>query len=139
MLLGGFKPPAPAEDKPAPFTLVKRNVWNGPRPKFASDEQDQQTCSCEPGTDCGDRCVNRLLKIECKPTKCINRRKCTNCALQKRAYPNLEVFKTALCGYGLKALEEIKPGQLVQEYLGEVVTMSEMRHRLASYRPGQPV
>ena len=96
-------------------------------------------CSCKPGTDCGDRCVNRSLKIECNPAMCVNGRSCTNRALQQRAYATLRLFKSALCGYGMKALEDIMPGQLVQEYVGEVVTIGEMHNRLATYRPGQPV
>ena len=78
------------KDRPAPFTLVKRNVWRAARPrKLDSDEQDLQMCSCKPGTDCGDRCVNRSLKIECNPAMCVNGRSCTNRALQQRAYATL--------------------------------------------------
>jgi hypothetical protein len=39
----------------------------------------------------------------------------------------------------MKTLEDVSPGQLVQEYVGEVVTTGEMHNRLATYRPGQPV
>lgn len=128
------------KDRPAPFTLVKRNVWRAQRPrKLDSDEQDLQMCSCKPGTDCGDSCVNRSLKIECNPAMCVNGRNCTNRALQQRAYAKLRLFKSALCGYGMKTLEDVQAGQLVQEYVGEVVTTGEMHNRLATYRPGQPV
>jgi hypothetical protein len=128
------------KDRPAPFTLVKRNVWRAPRPrKLDSDEQDLQMCNCKPGSDCGDSCVNRSLKIECNPAMCVNGRNCTNRALQQRSYAKLRLFKSALCGYGMKTLEDVNPGQLVQEYVGEVVTTGEMHNRLATYRPGQPV
>jgi histone-lysine N-methyltransferase SETD2 len=70
---------------------------------------------------------------------CVNGRNCSNRALQQRSYAKLRLFKSALCGYGMKALEDINPGQLVQEYIGEVVTVGEMHNRLATYRPGQPV
>jgi hypothetical protein len=39
----------------------------------------------------------------------------------------------------MKTLEDVQAGQLVQEYVGEVVTTGEMHNRLATYRPGQPV
>jgi hypothetical protein len=117
-----------------------RNVWRAPRPrKLDSDEQDLQMCNCKPGTDCGDACVNRSLKIDCNPAMCVNGRGCTNRALQQRSYAKLRLFKSALCGYGMKTLEDVSPGQLVQEYVGEVVTTGEMHNRLATYRPGQPV
>jgi hypothetical protein len=46
----------------------------------------------EGSANCGDECVNRLLKIECDPRTCPNRDACTNRRLQLRDYPELQII-----------------------------------------------
>lgn len=35
--------------------------------------------------------------------------------------PSLQIFKEGGCGWGLRTLEDVKKGQLVFEYVGEVI------------------
>lgn len=47
-----------------------------------------------------------------------------------RQYPAMEPFHTAGRGWGLKALQDIKVGQFVIEYVGEVIDEAEYKRRL---------
>jgi histone-lysine N-methyltransferase NSD2 len=90
------------------------------------------------GGTCGDDCENRQTMFECMSSVC--HADCQNQRLQKRQYPRLELFKTADGrGWGLRALEDIPKGSLVQEYIGEVLTTEAFRMRAASYGPNKPV
>jgi hypothetical protein len=136
MLFGQFQPQRPSADEPAPYTRVTKNIHTFRAPKCSG--KDVHLCNCKAGTDCStSSCINRSSRIEC--IQCTNDGKCSNRALQKRKYAQVEVFKTPHCGWGLRARESIKAGALVQEYLGEVIDFSEMSHRLEKYRPGQPM
>lgn len=42
---------------------------------------------------------------------------------------HLELFKTALTGWGVRALQEIPKGSFVCEYVGEVITDKEADQR----------
>jgi hypothetical protein len=76
--------------------------------------------------------------FECMSSVC--HADCQNQRLQKRQYPRLELFKTPDGrGWGLRALEDIPKGSLVQEYIGEVLTTEAFRNRAASYGPNKPV
>ncbi|XP_029154906.1 histone-lysine N-methyltransferase NSD2 [Nylanderia fulva] len=81
---------------------------------------------CAPGTDC----LNRILLVECSPGICPAGTKCMNQSFVLRQYPVMEPFHTTGRGWGLKALEDIKAGQFVIEYVGEVIDEAEYKRRL---------
>ena len=58
---------------------------------------------------------------------------CANCALQERRFPPLQVFRSELCGFGLKVCAPLEPGTLLAEYTGEVVAARECVRRMAAY------
>ena len=83
------------------------------------------------GGTCGDMCENRQTMFECLGSVC--HPDCQNQRLQKRQYPRLELFKTADGrGWGLRALEDIPKGSLVQEYIGEVLSTDDFEQRASS-------
>jgi SET domain-containing protein len=47
-----------------------------------------------------------------------------------RQYPGMEPFHTMGRGWGLRTLEDIKAGQFVIEYVGEVIDEAEYKRRL---------
>ncbi|XP_022652251.1 histone-lysine N-methyltransferase EHMT2-like isoform X2 [Varroa jacobsoni] len=54
---------------------------------------------------------------------------CQNRVLQNGIKVHLELFKTALTGWGVRALQEIPKGSFVCEYVGEVITDKEADQR----------
>ncbi|XP_072742507.1 histone-lysine N-methyltransferase NSD2 isoform X2 [Anoplolepis gracilipes] len=81
---------------------------------------------CAPGTDC----LNRILLVECSSGICPAGNKCMNQSFVRRQYPAMEPFHTMGRGWGLKTLEDIKAGQFVIEYVGEVIDEAEYKRRL---------
>ena len=138
--------------KPEAFKLLRSNLYTMGKPK--TTKHDIQMCDCKatgktvstcvpasqlpaPGT-CGDDCENRQTMFECLSSVC--HADCQNQRLQKRQYPRLELFKTADGrGWGLRALEDIPKGALVQEYIGEVLTTAAFADRAKLYGPNKPV
>ena len=102
-------------------------------------------CECESEV-CGDRCLNRLLKIECcemggKGTSrsiCAVGPECTNRQFQQRNYAKCLEFQEYGMGWGLKTLEPVAAGTLVIEYLGEVINTEEMQRRMQNQRQYTP-
>ncbi|CAH0597788.1 unnamed protein product [Chrysodeixis includens] len=90
-------------------------------------------CECNPNDDdpCGpySQCLNRVLLTECGPT-CRAGERCNNRAFEKRLYPKLVPYRTPSRGWGLKTLEDIKAGQFVIEYVGELIDEEEFRRRM---------
>ena len=144
-------------NKPEPFKLLRSNLYTMGKPKTV--KQDIQACDCKAtfktvstclpvsqadavvkngGGTCGDSCENRQTMFECLGSVC--HADCQNQRLQKRQYARLELFKTTDGrGWGLKALEDVPEGGLVQEYIGEVLTTEAFKDRAASYGLNKPV
>ncbi|XP_048001443.1 uncharacterized protein LOC125238212 [Leguminivora glycinivorella] len=53
-----------------------------------------------------------------------------NRAFEKRQYPRLQAYRTPHRGWGLRTLQDIKQGQFVIEYVGELIDMEEFRRRM---------
>ncbi|XP_025204603.1 uncharacterized protein LOC112601289 isoform X2 [Melanaphis sacchari] len=83
----------------------------------------------EGNTGCDDRCLNRLLKVECG-SSCSLKRFCTNKQFQNKQFKKTNIIKTANKGYGICAVEDIPKGVLISEYVGEVIDYNEMCNRL---------
>lgn len=59
---------------------------------------------------------------------------CTNRLVQKGRKHKLAIFRTDNgCGWGVKAMENIKSGSFVVEYVGEVITSEEAEERGRKY------
>jgi hypothetical protein len=79
-------------------------------------------------------CVGGHKSLDGKKEKMFNCNVGVNCgnrALQEAVVPMTKVVKCANKGFGLKAMEKIKAGSLVIEYVGEVLTERMKNERLA--------
>lgn len=77
-----------------------------------------------------DDCLNRISLIECDPKFCPAGDKCQNQNFRKNNYAKLETFRTLNTGWGLRAKEDIKKGNFVIEYMGDVIDEQECKRRL---------
>ncbi|KAK4805109.1 hypothetical protein SAY86_004926 [Trapa natans] len=101
-------------------------------------EEDIAICECsynasDPGSACGERCLNVLTSTECTPGYCPCGEYCQNQRFQKNKYAKTKLFKTDGRGWGLLADEDIKAGQFIIEYSGEVITWIEAKQRSHAY------
>ncbi|XP_060861460.1 uncharacterized protein LOC132938562 isoform X2 [Metopolophium dirhodum] len=136
------------------FTLVDENVYRPNRQTLKSyppseipglrklkqriisgDINDYCECTLskediiEGNIGCDDRCLNRLLKVECG-LGCSLKRYCTNKQFQNKQFKKTNIIKTENKGYGICAVEDIPKGVLISEYVGEVIDYNEMCNRL---------
>ncbi|XP_026660855.1 histone-lysine N-methyltransferase ASHH3-like isoform X2 [Phoenix dactylifera] len=115
--------------KPTQYINIKRNVYLTKR----RIEDDGIFCLCNPlleaSTVCDGDCHCGMLFSTCSSScKCGN--KCVNKPFQHRALRKVKVVKTQRCGFGLVADEDIKQGDFVMEYVGEVIDDKTCEERL---------
>ncbi|KAI9316094.1 hypothetical protein BX666DRAFT_1955066 [Dichotomocladium elegans] len=115
------------------FIQVRENLFTGPKRRFP--RQEAATCQCERPPKgqlgCGDDCLNRMLFYECDTMACACGDQCSNRRFQKKAYiEELETFQTAHRGWGLRTLVNIKRGELITEYCGEVISTDMCNQRM---------
>eukprot|EP00268_Persea_americana_P040029 TRINITY_DN3970_c0_g1_i3.p1 TRINITY_DN3970_c0_g1~~TRINITY_DN3970_c0_g1_i3.p1 ORF type:complete len:497 (+),score=95.33 TRINITY_DN3970_c0_g1_i3:354-1844(+) len=101
-------------------------------------EEDIAICVCrydanDPDSACGERCLNVLTSTECTPGFCPCDIYCKNQRFQKCEYSKTKLFKTEGRGWGLLADENIKAGQFIIEYCGDVISWKEARRRSQAY------
>lgn len=120
--------------KPPQYTKIKTNKPVGSVKVLEVDTSNISPCECDPDSDhpCSpdSECLNRILMVECDPNTCPAGDKCENQCFEKRIYPALAPHFTNGRGWGLKALENIKKGTFVIEYVGEVIDDEEYQRRL---------
>ena len=75
-------------------------------------------------------CLNFATYVEC--VNCHTNPYCDNQRLQQKNFPNFAAIKTEHKGYGVKTLEDIKEGKVINEYCGEVIDQRELDERLNS-------
>jgi hypothetical protein len=83
---------------------------------------------------CGEDsdCINRATKMECVGD-CACGTACQNQRFQRKQYADVAVIKTEKKGYGLRANSELKPGDFIFEYIGEVIDERTFRRRMIQY------
>ncbi|XP_065873886.1 histone-lysine N-methyltransferase ASHH1 [Euphorbia lathyris] len=101
-------------------------------------EEDIAICECKIDANdhestCGERCLNVLTSTECTPGYCPCDVYCKNQRFQKCEYAKIKLYKTEGRGWGLLADEDIKAGQFIIEYCGEVISCKEARRRSHTY------
>ncbi|TMW63330.1 hypothetical protein Poli38472_002271 [Pythium oligandrum] len=134
------------KQQPPTYRKLARNLYTFKQPKESLE--DVPLCVCK--ESCGDDCINRLSFTECfgpaptpgmpfnradknKESNCPLGEQCGNRALHQRMYPKFERFHSPDKGWGLKILEPVKAGQLVIEYVGEVINEEEKNRRLSEH------
>ena len=67
---------------------------------------------------------------ECRPSTCKSGENCHNQRFQRRKYPPLKVLRTPTRGWGLFVMNDVKQGDFLIEYVGELITIEEFRRRI---------
>ncbi|XP_075427197.1 histone-lysine N-methyltransferase NSD2 isoform X1 [Ascaphus truei] len=122
------------EKKPPPYKHVKVNKPFGKVQVYTADISEIPKCNCKPSSEkpCGfdSECLNRMLMYECHPQVCPAGERCHNQGFSKRHYPETKIIKTAGKGWGLIAKRDIKKGEFVNEYVGELIDDEECMARI---------
>uniref|UniRef100_A0A3Q2PAE4 Nuclear receptor binding SET domain protein 2 n=1 Tax=Fundulus heteroclitus TaxID=8078 RepID=A0A3Q2PAE4_FUNHE len=120
--------------KPPPYKFIKVNRPFGKVQVYTADVSEIPKCNCKPTDErpCGfeSECLNRMLQYECHPQVCPSGERCCNQDFTKRLYPDTKIIKTPGKGWGLIALRDIKKGEFVNEYIGELIDEEECRARI---------
>ncbi|XP_072515394.1 histone-lysine N-methyltransferase NSD3 isoform X3 [Salminus brasiliensis] len=121
--------------RPPPYKLIKSNKPVGKVQVHMADLSEIPRCTCRPTDErpCGQdsQCLNRMLQYECHPQVCPAGDRCLNQSFSKRMYPDTEVIKTSGRGWGLKTKQDLKKGDFVMEYVGELIDLEECRQRIS--------
>lgn len=118
------------------FRLIKQNRPVNDVVQSTPDDiklSSKPRCECKPDGDvlCGtDDCLNRLMMLECDPSTCPVKEKCKNQRFRKRQYPVCIPFRTDNVGWGLRTTQDIKKGDFVIEYVGELIDEAECNRRM---------
>ncbi|XP_032066970.1 histone-lysine N-methyltransferase, H3 lysine-36 and H4 lysine-20 specific isoform X5 [Thamnophis elegans] len=122
------------DKKPPPYKHIKVNRSVGKVQIFTADLSEIPRCNCKPTDEnpCGldSECINRMLLYECHPAVCLAGERCQNQCFTKRQYPEVEIVRTLARGWGLQAKRDIKKGEFVNEYVGELIDEEECRARI---------
>ncbi|XP_075774827.1 histone-lysine N-methyltransferase, H3 lysine-36 specific isoform X3 [Pelodiscus sinensis] len=122
------------DKKPPPYKHIKVNRPVGKVQIFTADLSEIPRCNCKPTDEnpCGldSECINRMLLYECHPLVCPAGGRCQNQCFSKRQYPEVEIFRTLARGWGLQAKRDIRKGEFVNEYVGELIDEEECRARI---------
>ncbi|GLJ39348.1 hypothetical protein SUGI_0803510 [Cryptomeria japonica] len=117
--------------KPLSYTYIKRNMYLTKRKRV---DDDGMQCSCRSSSlgaekICDKDCLCAMLNFSCS-SSCGCGEFCVNKPFQQRTVKNLKLSKTEKCGWGVKAGEDIKAGEFLIEYVGEVIDDKTCEERL---------
>ena len=109
--------------------------------------QIQRLAKRKPDACCGEDCLNKLLYIECTPENCSlagvtgpdGQPVCKNMQLQRQLGKKLYTKPTPGKGWGLFAAEDIRAGDFVVEYVGEIFDDNQVEQRLMEYKEANEV
>ncbi|KAG0485216.1 hypothetical protein HPP92_009295 [Vanilla planifolia] len=125
------------DEGPPSYKPIWRNEFSY-RKHTKQKEEDIVPCVClydpnDQESACGEHCLNVLTSTECTPGCCPCGNFCMNQRFQKCQYAKSILFKTEGRGWGLLAGENIKFGQFVIEYCGEVISWKDAKQRSQAY------
>lgn len=119
--------------KPKPYKQIKTNSFVYPVKREDLFNENTNSCNCKETDDdpCGltSSCLNRITFFLCNKDYCPAGNKCANQGFEERIQPKVDVRPFAGKGFGLIALEYIKAGTFIIEYIGEVINDTEFKQR----------
>ncbi|XP_019453902.1 PREDICTED: histone-lysine N-methyltransferase ASHH3-like [Lupinus angustifolius] len=120
------------KSKPMQYTFIKRNIYLTKKFKRRF-EDDGIFCSCTPSPEspsaCDRDCQCGMLLSSCS-SGCNCGSSCLNKAFQHRPVKKMKLVQTEKCGSGIVADEDIKLGDFIIEYVGEVIDDKTCEERL---------
>eukprot|EP00899_Mesostigma_viride_P020227 jgi/Mesvir1/28205/Mv04757-RA.1 len=118
------------------FQLVKENIYR--RKEKVLEPDEVPVCQCRrppPGRHgCGEDCLNRTLLYECVTKTCPCGDLCSNQQFQSKAWAKLRFGRAGARGFGLFTEQDLRSGQFVMEYVGEVLSVKQFEARKEEYR-----
>ncbi|KAI0742842.1 hypothetical protein C8Q80DRAFT_1107924 [Daedaleopsis nitida] len=134
--------PVATEDAMKTFTEIPGNHYQYSTLGKSREALESMTCDCqyEPGEDdpddaCGHNsdCINRLTQVECLPEDCRCKTYCRNQRFQQKQYAPIEIVKTEMKGFGLRAAADLHKDAFIYEYVGDVVSQPSFLKRMRQY------
>ena len=112
-------------------------------PNNKPKRQSRSGEKCECVGFCGEECLNRVLYIECSgkengKSNCNVGQDCGNRQLTQRKHKKTKVQPEQGRGWGLALLENARKGDLITEYIGEVIDPKEKERRLEEWTKDHP-
>eukprot|EP00741_Cyanophora_paradoxa_P007055 tig00001073_g6826.t1 len=119
------------------FKRLKRNVYVE-REERCWKRDEVPVCDCvyiQGVSECHDEsCINRMLNVECTLGYCRVGEHCRNTQIQQRRWAKTDVFLTTDGrGFGLRVTDYVPAGDLVIEFVGEVIPDEAAATRLLEY------
>ncbi|KAF2742954.1 hypothetical protein M011DRAFT_374476, partial [Sporormia fimetaria CBS 119925] len=131
--------PDATEDAKSTFGVLTECTYGN---KYLGTTDHALECDCSEEWDpvsrvnkaCGDDsdCINRLTKMECVGD-CGCGPKCQNQRFSRKKYADVAVIKTEKKGFGLRANRDLRAGDFIFEYIGEVIDERTFRRRMLQY------
>ncbi|KAI0776743.1 hypothetical protein BD413DRAFT_469039 [Trametes elegans] len=134
--------PRAEEDAMKTFTQIPENHYQYGTLGKSREALESMTCDCQyehgiddPSAACGhdSDCINRLTQVECLPEDCRCRGYCQNQRFQRKQYAPIEIVKTEMKGFGLRAAQDIPRDAFIYEYVGDVVSQPSFLKRMRQY------
>lgn len=117
--------------KPKDYKPIRANQYDNPaRVKRNYDIEGVCKCSSTDESPCGPgtSCIMQSINVECDKS-CPAGEACQNQNMRKRLFVKLKKFQTIGRGFGAKTTVDIKEGQLVIEYIGQIISKDEVQRR----------
>jgi hypothetical protein len=117
---------------PTPYKIIKQSVCLHKNSREALPATDSLACMCTlTNGGCDVDCQNKMMQQECLPNLCLCGDACGNRPFA-RHHENpvpLQLFKTAYKGWGVKLEQSCTSGELIVEYVGEVIDSASWEER----------
>lgn len=135
------------DEKPRDWHMLNKNRLIGEAKELweRAEKLPASACVCQPSSNpdepgCDDQCLNRVMQYECNsdncnlsPSECGNRAFAELSARMKKGGPyevGVEVIKTTNRGFGVRSCRAFRPGQIIMEYTGEIISEAECQRRM---------
>ena len=136
------------QSRPAPFKPIRNNIYL----RRATRRVESTRCECT--ERCDEDCINRVMNVECVgccttdqakkgsanskiETNCNLGLGCGNRRLQNREYAKFELKRVPF-GFGIVLKAPVREGDVVVEYVGEVVDEATSERRCTEHRRRHP-
>jgi hypothetical protein len=114
-------------------------------PKNKPPRIDDSGGQCDCTDSCGENCYNRLVFTECygdsnknSRSNCSVGANCGNRSISQRKFIKCKPQREQGKGWGLVTIEKVRQGQLVIEYVGEVISKAMKEKRLQEWATEHP-